>query len=367
MSQITNHTPFSAGAHAVTDPKGCPWWIIIVRATFLVPDQGPPRPIEKPFPVVEKDLHYGDPATTSLRYDSDLAWEKPRVDVLVNGQAHAPKGGTAEHLLVSFRVGDVRKELVVSGDRFWKEKLLGHAPSAPKPFRTLPVIWERAFGGADPDGDPKKRAVDVRNPVGVGFRGALSENPDIATQLPNVEHRDQLIQGRKDVPEPAGFGALSRNFEARRRYAGSYDEKWLSEHWPHLPGDFDARFFQAAPADQQLAQIKGGEVVETLNLTPDGPWRFTLPALDVPVRLRYADRGEVLSLRTDTVLLEPEVRQVTLVARARTPFVRNRGPLKEVVLGHVRPLWWRAAVRRKYYTNTAGKSGVLVGVPCYKV
>jgi hypothetical protein len=118
---------------------------------------------------------------------------------------------------------------------------------------------------------------------------------------------------------------------------------------------------------QQLAQLKGGEAVETLNLTPDGSWRFTLPSLDTPVRLRYADRGELLSLRTDTVLLEPEIRQVTLIARARTPFVRNRGPLKEVVLGHVRPLWWRAAVRRKYYTNTGGKSGVLTGVPCYKV
>lgn len=39
----------------------------------------------------------------------------------------------------------------------------------------------------------------------------------------------------------------------RQRYNGTYDRQWLQQVHPGLPADTDARFFQSAPGDQQLA------------------------------------------------------------------------------------------------------------------
>jgi hypothetical protein len=367
MSEVLNRTPFAAGVYPAMDAAGTVFSVVVVRAAFEVPADGPPRPAAAPPPVVEVDVPRGDPATSSVRIGSDLAWDKPKVDVVADAVAHAPGGRPAGRVLVSLRVGGMRKELVVSGDRFWKEGLLGSSLSDPVPFLTLPIVYERAFGGTDSarPGVPGRR-VDARNPVGVGFHGGLSHDPAVLTQVPNVEYAGRPMTSRRELPEPAGFGVLGRSFEARRRFAGSFDDRWKAEHWPLLPPDFDPRHFQAAPPDQQLDDLKGGEEVELVNLTTDGVWKFRLPFLDIPLRLLYADRGEEAVLRTDTVFLEPELRRVTLVARAKALVPRNRGPLLAAVLGHVRPGWWQAVVGGRAYADRAGRKGLLENVPCYR-
>ncbi|MCV5264373.1 DUF2169 domain-containing protein, partial [Escherichia coli] len=49
----------------------------------------------------------------------------------------------------------------------------------------------------------------------------------------------------------AGFGPVPPFFEARQTLAGTFDEEWIENRKPMLPLDFDRRFFQSAPADQQ--------------------------------------------------------------------------------------------------------------------
>lgn len=348
MTALLNYTPFAAADFALLDPRGRQYVVIVVKASFIAAPGQPLRLAEPQMPVLAADRHYGDPASSSVRYEADFALEKPAVDILVNGSAHAPDGRPAQTVRVGVMVGGWRKALVVHGDRFWRQGIGGAVPSAPQPFVTLPLVYERAFGGT------QGQALDPRNPVGLGFRGARSRDPAVASEIANIEYPAAPITAPGDEPEPAGLGAIARSWSGRSRYAGTYDDAWLREQCPLLPLDFDPRHHQAAPPDQQVAALRGGEPVAVAGMTPQRLWRFTLPTLNVPLRLRYVDGVATAELCIDTLLLEPDAHRLTLTARAKVPFRQWYGPLEEIVLGHVKPGWWRARVRGKHYLDRSG-------------
>ena len=49
------------------------------------------------------------------------------------------------------------------------------------------------------------------------------------------------------------FGPVGRGWHPRLGYAGTYDQNWLDNVFPFLPADFRDDYYQAAPADQQIA------------------------------------------------------------------------------------------------------------------
>gem|GEM_PF-4352430 len=68
----------------------------------------------------------------------------------------------------------------------------------------------------------------------------------------------------------------------RASYGGTYDEKWEKTQNPFLPKDFDIKYYQHAPEDQQIkGYLKGGEQVNLKNLHPDGDLTFKLPKLRI--------------------------------------------------------------------------------------
>src|SRR5437763_15597642 len=100
----------------------------------------------------------------------------------------------------------------------------------------MPLVYERAFGGADlPHKKQSAWGFEARNPVGRG----LVSNPgreDLAeVPLPNVEDPSALITRYQDRPAPAGFGFIAPGWEPRKKYAGTYDDAWLSGRCPLLP------------------------------------------------------------------------------------------------------------------------------------
>ncbi len=340
---ILNLTPFVAEWNAGWDHTRLEHYVVVLCATFQAKPGGAIRPTEEAGVLRSVDEYHGEPGQSSVRFEADFAPEKPKVDVLVNGHAYSPRGRKIERVKIAMRVGDLYKELVVTGDRH-RRAIFGASP--PQPFHMMPLVYERAYGGSDIE----RQRTDVRNPIGVGYGGAKSIEPSVQTDLPNIEYSD----GRS---EPAGFGVVARHWQPRLKLAGTYNDSWLRTRWPFLPQDFDPAHYQAAPADQQSETIHGGELVELLNMTPDGVWRFRLPTLDVPLRLWYADRGETATLRLDTVLLEPDDYRVTLTARARIPIVRNRAPLREAILGHITRGWWRARLTGKAHIDHRGLNG----------
>jgi hypothetical protein len=208
-------------------------------------------------------------------------------------------------LQVGFRVGPVQRTAAIVGDRAWERGLLGTLhPGEPAEFVSMPLRWEHAFGGHNPDPDPS--TWEARNPVGRGF-AALSGSPR-DTVLPNIEDPLHLITGVRDHPAPVGFGPVARHWQPRARYAGTYDAAWERERRPLLPNDFDLRYQRAAPVEQQVAGfLEGGEEVRLVHLHPRAAMcAFRLPVVHPTFRTQFRGRatvehaGRITSVTLDT-------------------------------------------------------------------
>jgi hypothetical protein len=352
---LTNHTPFSAGKYVLPTPDGQEATLYVLAATFEE-TKGNLLPVAEQAPIQLEDLHEGEPGVSSLLTEGELALFKPKVDILVVGTAYAPKGRPAARVPVGIKVADVQKALLVSGPRVWS---MG-TPISPVPFTQLPIRYERAFGGTRPDG----KGAYALNPVGVGFEGAVSKD-SIPLEVPSVEYADALILRKGDRPRPAGLTAIFRAWQPRLAFGGTYDDAWKENRWPLLPKDFDPRFNQTAPEDQQSATVAGGETVGLINLTPDGVWQFKLPTLDFPVHVLYDGAREVTRLRLDTVVIEPDFKRVRLTARMALTTRRGKR-VREVVLGHKTRAWLRAFDRRKPYVNFRATDGADLSLPTFR-
>ena len=119
--------------------------------------------------AVEQEF-YGEPDQSSIKSPSDVSLMKPGTDVLLIGKAYAPGGRPTTWMDVGVTVGPLRKTVRVFGDRVWKTatKELSYSISETEPFETMPLVWERAFGGMEKTVKPPR--AELRNPVGTGFR-----------------------------------------------------------------------------------------------------------------------------------------------------------------------------------------------------
>ncbi|HXZ85335.1 MAG TPA: DUF2169 domain-containing protein, partial [Myxococcota bacterium] len=143
--KVQNHTRFPAEITVATDKTGAQSYLLVVKGTFEIGADGTTPRARDQVPFFYADQHHGDPATTSIRYESEFAPRKPRADVVVVGSAHAPGGRARRSLVVELRVGALRKRLRVTGDRVWRSALgLWAFPSRAKPLARMPIVYERA-------------------------------------------------------------------------------------------------------------------------------------------------------------------------------------------------------------------------------
>ena len=237
MLQLNNRTPFAAKLALFPNQQGIDTLHIFVKATFNIGGQWTLTDEQKP-PTGADEYWSDDPATSSIKYASDLHIGKPTTDVIMVGHAWAPQDTQVSQLDVALSVGHVRKYIRVFGDRQWDNGYI----SSPLPFNAMPLVYEKAFGGIH-NMDAKTVAGEVRNPIGCGFAGKRKVKEMNGLSLPNLEDPKQLLQRIGDVVNPAGFGFLSPNWQPRLSFAGTYDEQWQTKQAPYLPGDFDLRFF----------------------------------------------------------------------------------------------------------------------------
>ena len=310
MWRLNNRTPFAAERGWVRDRDGAEIWLVALKCTFDIQPDGSLAVAGDQPPVTRTPESYGEPGQSSLKLESDLVLTKPTTDILVSGHAYAPGGEPAEQADVGFRIGSVQKMLRVFGDRVWE----GGSPSLPHPFLKIPLVYERAFGGRDARSPTPERDWEWRNPVGTGF--ALSRESVQGTRVANIEYPGELIRSWRDRPKPAGFGPIAGHWQPRASFAGTYDEQWMKDRQPLLPRDFDERFFQVAPLDQQPPTfLRGGEPVLLLHLTPSGDLRFRLPRVFPGFETRFFDGSRVrhTDRKLHSVILEPDFPRVSLV------------------------------------------------------
>ena len=278
FNEIANATPFTVATLRWPDVDSRPKLTIIVKATFVLGREGEDaRPTPKQLPIFNSDV-MTDSKPPSIRFESDLVPFKPCTDVVLVGHAYAPEGKPVSELVAALRVGQLRYGVAVIGDRQWQTQLLDKPTvSHTQPFRTMDLVYERAYGGFDkPAGMYCKE-----NHVGTGFIGKRTVERVEGLRLPNLEDPRNRINAWNIRPRPAGFGFYGRGWAPRLAYAGTYDDKYMKERHPLLPADFSFRFFNGAHPDLQVGgYLRGDEDVDLLNVCPDASRvHFRLPGV----------------------------------------------------------------------------------------
>jgi len=237
-------------------------------------------------------------------YPSDFVPYKPRAEVLVCGTVHPKRGATTGHVGLRFggRRPSIARDVAVVGERHWDHGV----PSAPRRLKPFPMRYAYAFGGP---GHPL-------NPAGRGYAGAGRTG---GGPLPQLELASQLVQSPQDAAVPACLSGIPASWSRRWHKLGTFDRDWQNHRWPHLPSDFDPRFFQAAPPEQQLKHIEGNETFEITGMHPEHR-RIAgeLPGLVARAFLFEKDEPpRVVGLTLDTVVFEMDQLEVSLLFRGR--------------------------------------------------
>ncbi len=266
----------------------------IVKASFAFTHHGPMR-IAPPEPIFTREVHRMNNPTRSIVATSDLVPRLPGADVLLLGQAHAPGGGAAR---ITVRLAIGRGETTLLDKR---AHVFGdHKGQEIKPFVTMPLVYEKAYGG------PGYR----ENPIGTGVLGGDAPPNIVDPQAPD---------------RVAGFAPISKTWPARTQFAPPEVRAELDKPIAEIPQGFDFRYFHAAPVDQRLGQIVGDEWIvlegvhaEHLHL------HLQLPGAMAMVRVVGTESdGRVFSLRADTLRIDPESERCTVVWRNSFPVRDN--------------------------------------------
>ncbi|MEZ4329825.1 MAG: DUF2169 domain-containing protein [Polyangiales bacterium] len=282
---------------------------VVVKATMDIPATGECTLAEvQALPT--GDVHHEGDAERTVWYPSDFAPVKSRAEWTLMGSCHAPNGSPTQAVWAAAQVGPLYKRMVVVGDREYEPGIFGGI-TIPKKFTTMPLCWERSFGGAK----------HKKNPAGCGIDKREQDGRAVVA-LPNIEKPDALISGRRDRPEPFGMFPVPIMWPERLKKAGTYGRRWLNMRYPYLAEDIDWTFFNAAPADQQLQGFfRGDEAIALLNLHPQhGSVDARLPGLRPVVCLRAGLSGRLRQLapQLDTIVIDADAGQLHCVWRAVT-------------------------------------------------
>jgi hypothetical protein len=275
----------------------------VCKATFtlapgeleLSPDQDPVREADCPWSA----------SVTSLYAASDLVPGKPRADVVLVGNAYAPEGAPASHLVARLSIAEVDKSIEVWADRTLDAS--GALVEGP-PFTHLPLLYERAAGG-----------LGTTNPVGL--------SPDDrdgygAVALPNLIAPGARVGQNEARLQAVGFGPVAASWPTRASRLGRLAQTWVPDRWDAepLPAGFDMAYFNMAPSDQQPAVLQGNERLVLENLHQEHPRLvMTLPGLRLAAKVESAGGSRSLGLTCDTLWIDTSRGILTLTYRGRLP------------------------------------------------
>lgn len=348
---IVNSTNMSAAYAPGRLKSGHSCIVVVSKATYAIPED--PRqaaklltPQPKPF---DSDQNMGDPELYPPKFEHDFSPVKHRCDVVLQGTAHAPKGIATEKVEVGLAIGKWNKRFEVVGDRHWINGAMGWTHSDPIPFTTMPLTWMNAYGGTDQYAEDRCDSY-LSNPVGRSYCH-IADNRLVGQLLPNTQQLGHPIATPNDTYLPQSFGPIARHWLPRRKYVGTYDEKWQQERAPYLPDDFDERYYQCAPEDQQISSPVGGEKVVLYNLTEHVISEFYLPKSLVVSMTSVDVNGERHDLKPmmDTIAIDTDARTFSLTWRAHMLTPHGGKEIDTILVGTPTPAWERSRLTGKEY------------------
>jgi hypothetical protein len=330
-------------------PAGEEILAVLLKRTYDIVPGGPCRRAGSDSPLIPGDRYWGNPLNTCVRYESDFVPFKVATDLVFDAKVHAPGGVPTPSCTAAVKVAGVRKDLRIFGDRsvrYVKDGLPQFTD--PKPFETMELRWELAYGGIDVYSDRSTSWPYPPNPRGRGFLVANTKDGIENLALPNIEDpKDLLAPSRLCIgdyaawgrqPAPAGLswypktalpraglaGILPADRATERELRQAYGQLVPAEHrsayLTHGLPDMDFRYFSGASPGLALPYLTGDEEIGTANLSPEGILYFRLPGESPRVGLDIGEGPKTPETVLHTVLLRMEDRQLDLVWRGAVPY-----------------------------------------------
>lgn len=268
-------------------------------------------------PIFERDEFVNQDETKSLAFASDLVPLKRMPEVLVVGAAHPPKRTTASSVLARLIVGSVDKTVAVHGECVWDRHgvFVQRRPVAPTPLQ-----WELAGGGPGTN-NPAGMSSELRD-----GRGDL--------RLPSFMPQGFFPSAPGEVVPPAGFGPIAATWPIRAtRLQGAQPPTGTAGAAAVLPNGVDAAYFNVAPSDQHLDELRGDESLVLENLVRNAPRLVTsLPSVELSAMFEHADRAPLqIPLSADTLWIDTDRARCSIVWRGQIALPDPRATGRVVV------------------------------------
>ena len=309
--EVVSRCPLGVASRAWSSADGGFTLTIVCKATFLLAP-GESQLHRTQDPPNERDAYWDDDPRRSLASASDVVPWKAMADVVVVGSAFAPGGRPARSIVARLIVGEIDKSIEAFCDRAFLQT--GELLEGSR-VTQVPLVYERAAGGPGTD-----------NPVGL----RADEDPDAygMVALPNLQPPGTHVAYRGDFIAPIGFGPIAPSWSSRASRLGHGAAGFLPDRWHErvLPPGLDPAFFNVAPHDQRLREIRSNERIVLENLHRDHERLVTsLPGMAPSgVIERAGGSRSPLSLRADTLTIDTVHGLCTLVWRGSVPLSHPR-------------------------------------------
>jgi hypothetical protein len=327
--ELVNQTPVVADVRVATlDGTPHRYGLMVAKATFeVLPDGSTRIDSQSPFPLFEQD----EPTEFGLMPRDDVPRQDRKLEVIVLGQAHAQAEGGRTQTMVELALGNYKQSLLVTGDRWWVSQQAGGSHSEPRPFTTMPLTWDRAFGGSTECWIDAESAIDLEHPmnrygrgfdayklagdVGKAFKSPAPYpqlSPDFIRLLPNIEHPAAAIRSWSDEPRPYCWATIPTEIGIHLQRAIDY-----ASHYKQAPSQaqlLEIGYHRAHP--DWILDIPPIDTIVALRGMTAGPrFAFRIPRLRVLADYELGDRTGVRELEPHLLMLLPEQSRFYLVYR----------------------------------------------------
>ncbi|NOI29632.1 DUF2169 family type VI secretion system accessory protein [Vibrio coralliilyticus] len=257
--------------------------------------------------IYDDPIYLGEPGLSAMKVDHEFPVSKQNTDVLVYGKARAyAKRPVTYHECRILIDNHIDKSIAVHGERQWVQHGGSVTVSHPKAYVEAEIDHSRALGG------------DERNRVGSGI--AKSSEELLAKPVPSVFFPNEEWAPNTKPLRVAGLGPIPPFFSERTRYAGTFDEHWEEHRRPLLPEDFDRKFYQSAPADQQCdGFLEGGERLMMSGFSHDDVFSFRIPSEKFVAIADFGDEKLSAPMPMYTVFIDTEEKRLTISYTASFP------------------------------------------------
>ncbi|PRQ08289.1 DUF2169 domain-containing protein [Enhygromyxa salina] len=327
---LINQTPVVADVRVATlDGTRHRYGLLTAKATFTVaPDGSTALDTQAPVPLFEAD----EPTELGLLPGDGVPRQDRVFEVIALANAYGAhcRAGRAQ-MMVDMAVGSHHRALLVSGDRWWAQHAGSARISEPKPFDTLPLTWDRAYGGSAECWIDAESVIDLdhgMNKYGRGFdahklavdvgkafsapAGFPRLAPDHFRLLPNLEHPQAQIQRWDDEPRPYCWATIPTDIGTHVQRAHDHMHQTGQ---PLAQADMLRMAYHRAHPDWIIDIPPQDAVVILRGMTASARWAFRIPRLRVLADYELGDRTGTRELEPQLLMLLPEQSRFYVVYR----------------------------------------------------